>query len=175
MEADRHLEHRRLDLAHAAEAPHQFLEGKWAAVGDGDGIGDLKGLIQKLDYINDGVKGGHHSLGARCIWLMPVAESPSYHGYDVTNYYRVNPDYGTNDDFKKLIAESHRRGIKVLVDSSATRPHDWLHPLTVTGTSSFVVPCAGETERTWGTGFATTLNAPASTPVQSLGSMTATS
>src|SRR6266704_2418622 len=81
---------------------------------DGDGIGDLKGLIQKLDYINDGATGGHHSLGARCMWLMPVDESPSYHGYDVTNYYRVNPQYGTNDDFKKLIAESHRRGIRVL-------------------------------------------------------------
>src|SRR5258708_38440560 len=83
---------------------------------DGDGIGDLKGLIQKLDYINDGTKGGHHSLGARCMWLMPIAESPSYHGYDVTNYYRVNAQYGTNDDFKKLIAEAHRRGIRVLVD-----------------------------------------------------------
>jgi glycosidase len=83
---------------------------------DGDGIGDLKGLIQKLDYINDGNANGRHSLGARCIWLMPVAESPSYHGYDVTNYYRVEPDYGTNEDFKTLIAEAHRRGIKVLVD-----------------------------------------------------------
>ena len=83
---------------------------------DGDGIGDLKGLIQKLDYINDGTSRGRHSLGARCIWLMPVAESPSYHGYDVTNYYRVEPDYGTNEDFKTLIAEAHRRGIKVLVD-----------------------------------------------------------
>jgi len=83
---------------------------------DGDGIGDLKGLIQKLDYINDGTRRGQHSLSARCIWLMPVAESPSYHGYDVTNYYRVDPDYGTNEDFKTLIAEAHRRGIKVLVD-----------------------------------------------------------
>jgi alpha-amylase len=83
---------------------------------DGDGIGDLKGLIQKLDYINDGKLSSDHSLGARCIWLMPVAESPSYHGYDVTNYYRVNPQYGTNGDFKKLIAEAHRRGIRVLVD-----------------------------------------------------------
>ena len=83
---------------------------------NGDGIGDLKGLIQKLDYINDGAPNSRRSLGARCIWLMPVAESPSYHGYDVTNYYRVNPAYGTNDDFKKLITEAHRRGIKVLVD-----------------------------------------------------------
>src|SRR5881628_1046142 len=83
---------------------------------DGDGIGDLNGLIQKLDYINDGTPSAQRALGARCIWLMPVAESPSYHGYDVTNYYRVEPDYGTNEDFKHLVAEAHRRGIRVLVD-----------------------------------------------------------
>ena len=83
---------------------------------DGDGIGDLNGLISRLDYINDGSSSGKHDLGARCIWLMPVAESPSYHGYDVSNYYRVNPQYGTNDDFKRLVAEAHRRGIRVLVD-----------------------------------------------------------
>jgi alpha-amylase len=83
---------------------------------DDDGIGDLNGLIQKLDYINDGNASTQRDLGARCIWLMPVAESPSYHGYDVTNYYRVEPDYGTNGDFKRLVAEAHRRGIRILVD-----------------------------------------------------------
>ncbi|HSU14579.1 alpha-amylase family glycosyl hydrolase [Longimicrobium sp.] len=83
---------------------------------NGDGIGDLNGLIQKLDYINDGNPQSQRDLGANCIWLMPVAESPSYHGYDVSNYYRVEPDYGTNDDFKRLMAEAHRRGIRVLVD-----------------------------------------------------------
>ena len=83
---------------------------------DGDGVGDLNGLIQKLDYINDGTPASHRDLGARCIWLMPIAESPSYHGYDVTDYYRVDREYGTNDDFKRLVAEAHRRGIRVLVD-----------------------------------------------------------
>jgi alpha-amylase len=83
---------------------------------DGDGVGDLNGLIQKLDYINDGSTGGQHSLGARCVWLMPVAASPSYHGYDVTDYYRVQPAYGTNADFKRFVVEAHRRGIRVLVD-----------------------------------------------------------
>jgi len=83
---------------------------------DGDGIGDLKGLIQKLDYINDGNPASRTDLGASCIWLMPVTASPSYHGYDVTDYYRVEPAYGTNDDFKRLVAAAHRRGIKVLVD-----------------------------------------------------------
>src|SRR3954463_13040524 len=75
---------------------------------DGNGIGDLNGLTQKLDYIKD--------LGARCVWLMPVMASPSYHGYDATDYYRVNPDYGTNEDFRHFVAEAHRRDIKVLVD-----------------------------------------------------------
>lgn len=83
---------------------------------DGDGIGDLRGLISRLDYINDGGVSARRDLGARCIWLMPVAESPSYHGYDVTDYYRVERDYGTNEDFKRLVTAAHRRGIRVLVD-----------------------------------------------------------
>ena len=95
---------------------------------NGDGIGDLNGLIQKLDYINDGNPASKRSLGASCIWLMPVAASPSYHGYDVSDYYRVEPAYGTNADFRRLVAEAHRRGIKVLVDmvlnhSSSQHPY----------------------------------------------------
>src|SRR5438477_3780286 len=98
---------------------------------NGDGIGDLNGLIEKLDYIAQ--------LGASCIWLMPVAASPSYHGYDVSDYYKVEPAYGTNDDFKRLMKEAHRRGIVVLVDmvlnhSSSEHPyfqaalHDTMSP-----------------------------------------------
>jgi len=83
---------------------------------NGDGVGDLKGLVQKLDYINDGNPASSRSLGASCIWLMPVAASPSYHGYDVSDYYRVEPAYGTNEDFKQLVVEAHRRGIAILVD-----------------------------------------------------------
>ena len=87
---------------------------------NGDGIGDLNGVTQKLDY----VKG----LGADCIWLMPIAASPSYHGYDVSDYYNVEPAYGTNDDFKRLVAAAHARGIAVLVDmvlnhSSSQHPY----------------------------------------------------
>ena len=63
---------------------------------DGDGVGDLRGLTSKLDYINDGSAASEKDLGASCIWLMPVAQSPSYHGYDVTHYYEVNREYGTN-------------------------------------------------------------------------------
>jgi len=95
---------------------------------DGDGIGDLEGLIQRLDYVNDGDPATHADLGANCIWLMPVAESPSYHGYDVTDYYRVEPDYGTNEDFKRLTEEAHRRGIRILVDmviNHSSDRHPW--------------------------------------------------
>ncbi len=103
---------------------------------DGDGIGDLNGLIQQLDYINDGDPGTQRDLGARCIWLMPVAASPSYHGYDVTDYYRIQHEYGTNEDFERLVVEAHRRGIRVLVDlvlnhASSEHPyfkHALLHP-----------------------------------------------
>ncbi len=87
---------------------------------NGDGIGDLNGLIQKLDYINDGDPGTQQDLGANCIWLMPIAESPSYHGYDVTDYYTVERDYGT--------AEAHKRGIKFLLDlvlNHTSRDHPW--------------------------------------------------
>jgi glycosidase len=95
---------------------------------DADGVGDLNGLIQKLDYINDGDPDTQSDLGANCIWLMPVAQSPSYHGYDVTDYYRIERDYGTNEDFKRLVAAAHRRGIHVLVDlvlnhASGEHPH----------------------------------------------------
>jgi alpha-amylase len=83
---------------------------------DGDGVGDLRGLIDKLDYINDGDPATTTDLGATCIWLMPIAQSPSYHGYDVTNYYEVNREYGTNEDFRRLMAEARRRGIRVIVD-----------------------------------------------------------
>ncbi len=83
---------------------------------DGDGVGDLEGLIQKLDYINDGDADSLTDLGAQCIWLMPIAVSTSYHGYDVIDYYRVDPRYGSNDDFKRLVQEAHRRGIRVIVD-----------------------------------------------------------
>src|SRR5438876_10330445 len=68
---------------------------------NGDGIGDLRGLTQKLDYIS--------GLGVDCVWLMPVAASPSYHGYDVTDYYKVELGYGMNDDFAAVVGASQRR------------------------------------------------------------------
>ena len=83
---------------------------------DGDGIGDLKGLTARLDYINDGNPNSTASLGAHCIWLMPIDKATSYHGYDVVDYYHVDPHYGTDDDFRELVRQAHQRGIRVIVD-----------------------------------------------------------
>ena len=83
---------------------------------DGDGIGDINGMTQKLDYLNDGNPDTHGDLGVTAIWLMPIQPSPSYHGYDVVNYYAINSDYGTMEDFKRFLAEAHQRGIKVIID-----------------------------------------------------------
>src|SRR5262245_28060446 len=82
---------------------------------NGDGIGDLQGLISKLDYLNDGDPKTTTDLGVTGIWLMPIFESPSYHGYDVTDYMKVEPDYGTNEDFRQLVVEAHKRGIAVII------------------------------------------------------------
>lgn len=74
----------------------------------GDGIGDLQGVIERLDYIQ--------SLGANTIWLMPIYPSPSDHGYDVTDYRDVNPDYGSLDDLRRLVEAAHERQMYVILD-----------------------------------------------------------
>ncbi len=83
---------------------------------DGDGIGDFNGITEKLDYLNDGDPNTSTDLGINAIWLMPIYPSPSYHGYDVTDYRDVNPDYGTKADLENLINEAHKRGIHVILD-----------------------------------------------------------
>ena len=95
---------------------------------DGDGIGDLQGVIEKLDYLNDGDPATDDDLGVTGIWLMPIMDATSYHGYDVIDYYRVDPDYGTNEDFQALIEAAHARGIRVIVDlvlNHTGREHPW--------------------------------------------------
>lgn len=87
---------------------------------DGDSIGDFAGLTAKLDYVKE--------LGADAIWLMPIMESPSYHKYDVTDYRSVHPDYGTMDEFKNMIAEAHKRDIKIIIDfiiNHTSSEHPW--------------------------------------------------
>ena len=87
---------------------------------NGDGTGDLNGITAKLDYIK--------SLGVSGIWLMPINPSPSYHGYDITDYEGINPQYGTMQDFKHLVDEAHKRGIKVVIDmviNHTSDQHPW--------------------------------------------------
>jgi 1,4-alpha-glucan branching enzyme len=76
---------------------------------DGDGIGDFRGIIEMLDYLNDGDPDTDTDLGIGGIWLMPIMPSPSYHGYDVTDYQAVNPDYGTLEDFQEMLEACHER------------------------------------------------------------------
>jgi alpha-amylase len=86
------------------------------ADGNGDGIGDLRGLTAKLDYLNDGNPATTADLGITGIWLMPIMQAASYHGYDVIDYRQVERDYGTSADFTTFLAAAHRRGIKVILD-----------------------------------------------------------
>ena len=95
---------------------------------NGDGIGDLNGLTAKLDYLNDGNPSTTSDLGITGIWLMPVFQSPSYHGYDTIDYETIEQDYGTNDDFQRFLDEAHRRGIRVIVDlvvNHTSNQHPW--------------------------------------------------
>ena len=75
---------------------------------DGDGIGDLQGVISKLDYLQE--------LGVNGIWFMPIHPSQSYHKYDVADYYEIDPQYGTMGDFEELMAECQKRDIHVIID-----------------------------------------------------------
>ncbi|MBN7810467.1 DUF3459 domain-containing protein [Algoriphagus sp. H41] len=87
---------------------------------DGDSIGDFNGVAQKLDYVKE--------LGTNAIWFMPIMPSPTYHKYDVTDYKAVHPDYGTMEDFKNLLAEAHRRDIKIVIDliiNHTSSEHPW--------------------------------------------------
>jgi len=86
-----------------------------------DGIGDFNGVIHKLDYLSD--------LGINCIWLLPIFPSPGKDdGYDVSDFYSVNNDYGTLDEFKNLISEAHKREIRVIIDvvvNHTSDQHSW--------------------------------------------------
>lgn len=85
-----------------------------------DGIGDLRGVISKLDYLKD--------LGVTGIWLMPIMPSQTYHKYDVDGYYKIDPAYGTMEDFENLITEAKKRGIKIIIDlvlNHTSDTHPW--------------------------------------------------
>lgn len=106
----------------SAKAQHVEVSKKWwkeavfyqiympsYADSNGDGFGDFKGMTQKLDYLQE--------LGVKGIWLTPFLTSPKVdNGYDIANYYEIDPTYGTKADFDKFLKEAHKKGIKVIMD-----------------------------------------------------------
>lgn len=95
--------------------PRSFCDG------NGDGIGDLRGIISKLDYIK--------SLGANAIWLSPIYKSPQKdYGYDIADYRSIAPEYGTMDDFKELLDTAHQKGLRIIMDlviNHTSDQHEW--------------------------------------------------
>lgn len=95
--------------------PRSFCDG------NGDGIGDLQGVLSKMDYLED--------LGINCIWFSPLYPSPNADfGYDIADYRNIHPDYGDLDLFKKVLDEAHKRGIKVIMDlvvNHTSDEHQW--------------------------------------------------
>ncbi len=99
---------------------------------NGDGIGDFKGIENNLDYLVD--------LGIGGIWLLPINPSPSYHGYDVTDYYGVNPEYGTMDDFESLLSSANEKGIDIIMDlvvNHSSSEHPWFKASSDESSSDF--------------------------------------
>ena len=96
---------------------------------NGDGIGDLNGITAKLDsYLNDGRPETDHDLEVGVLWLTPIFPSPTYHGYNVSDYRSINPAYGSLADFRTLLAEAHKRGVRVIVDlpvNHTSSDHPW--------------------------------------------------
>lgn len=83
---------------------------------NGDGVGDLRGIINRMDYLNDGDPDSGLSLGIEGIWLTPIFQSPSYHKYDVVDFYTVDPAFGTMDDLRELAELCHARNVKLILD-----------------------------------------------------------
>lgn len=110
-----------VDLSHYAETEdnarvfYEIFVGSFSD-SNGDGIGDLRGIIDRFDYLNDGDPASGLSLGVEGIWLTPIFDSPSYHKYDVTDYYTVDPDFGTMEDLKELADLCESRNVKLILD-----------------------------------------------------------
>ena len=95
---------------------------------NGDGIGDLRGIINRFDYLNDGDVNSGKSLGVQGIWLSPIFSSPTYHKYDATDYYKIDWRFGTEEDLKELVALCHERNVKLILDiaiNHTSEQHSW--------------------------------------------------
>ena len=93
-----------------------------------DGIGDLRGIINRFDYLNDGDINSGKSLGVQGIWLSPIFTSPSYHKYDAKDYYQIDWRFGTETELKELIALCHERNVQLILDlaiNHTSSQHEW--------------------------------------------------
>ena len=104
-----------LDTKNNSRVFYEIFVGSFSD-SDGDGTGDLRGIINRMDYLNDGNPGSGNSLGIEGIWLTPVFLSPSYHKYDVTDYFQIDPSFGTEEDLAELITLCHERDVKLILD-----------------------------------------------------------
>ena len=110
-----------------ARVYYQIFVGSFSD-SNGDGIGDLRGIINRFDYLNDGNPNSGVSLGVEGIWLSPIFASPSYHKYDTTDYYKVDAAFGKEADLKELIELCHQRGVQLILDlviNHTSRQHAW--------------------------------------------------
>ena len=95
---------------------------------NGDGIGDIRGIINEFDYLNDGNINSGKSLGVQGIWLSPIFSSPTYHKYDAVDYYKIDWRFGTEADLKELIELCHERNVKLILDiaiNHTSEQHEW--------------------------------------------------
>ena len=95
---------------------------------NGDGIGDIRGIINRMDYLNDGNINSGKSLGVQGIWLSPIFSSPSYHKYDASDYYKIDWRFGTEADLKELVELCHKRNVKLILDiaiNHTSNQHSW--------------------------------------------------
>ncbi len=107
---------------------HIFVRSWADTPQDGDEIGDLRGIREKLNYLNDGRPETDDDLEIGILWLMPIFPASSYHGYDVTDFRKVNPDYGTLQDLQALIADAHKRDMRIILDipfNHTSNQHSW--------------------------------------------------
>ena len=110
-----------------ARVYYQIFVGSFSD-SNGDGIGDLRGIINRFDYLNDGDPNSGLSLGIEGIWLSPIFSSPSYHKYDATNYYQIDPKFGTMEDLQELIELCHSRNVQIILDlviNHSSRSNKW--------------------------------------------------
>ena len=100
---------------------------------NGDGVGDLRGVINRMDYLNDGDETSGKSLGVEGIWLTPIFLSDSYHKYDINDFYTIDERFGTMEDLRELIALCHQRNVKLILDlpiNHTSRSNVWFYRFT---------------------------------------------